>query len=109
MHAARNYGAEAVSVTQRLTELIRVGDSIHPDQLTDEALQCLTETLARYARKHLPEGYVLRLDCSAYAHEVTLQQVTDVHPDGWILEMTQLNEAEEHWGKACDYAQRRQT
>ena len=98
-----------MSDTARLAELIRDCDSIRPDELTDEALTCLTETLARYARKHLPEGYVLRLDCSAYAHEVTLQQVTDVKAGGGILEMTQLNEAEEHWGKACDYAQRRQT
>ena len=98
-----------MSDTQRLAELIQLGDSLHPDELTDEALACFTETLARYARKHLPEGYVLRLDCSAYAHEVTLLQVTDVKAGGGILEMTQLNEAPDHWGKACDYAQRRQT
>ena len=88
---------------ERLAEIIRIGDSIHPDELTDEALTCLTETLARYARKHLPEGFVLRLDCSAYAHEITLLQVTDTKGFSGILEMTQV-EAEDHWGKACDYA-----
>ena len=93
-----------MSNAEKLAEIIRIGDSIHPDELTDEALTCLTETLARYARKHLPEGYVLRLDCSAYAHEITLLQVTDVKAGGGILEMTQVNEAEDHWGKACDYA-----
>lgn len=96
-----------MSDTQRLAELIRFGDSIHPDELTDEVLACLTETLGRYARKYLPEGYVLRLDCSAYAHEVTLLQVTDVEADDRIVEMTQISEAEDHWGKACDYAIRR--
>ena len=93
-----------MSDTERLAEIIRIGDSIHPDELTDEALTCLTETLARYARKHLPEGFVLRLDCSAYAHEVTLLQVTDAKAGGGILEMTQINGAEDHWGRACDYA-----
>ena len=91
---------------EKLSEIIRIGDSIHPDELTDEALTCLTETLARYARKHLPEGFVLRLDCSAYEHEVTLLQVRDAKAGGGILEMTQVNGAEEHWGKACDYAMR---
>ena len=93
-----------MSEAERLAEIMRIGDSIHPDELTDEALTCLTETLARYARKHLPEGFILRLDCSAYAHEVTLLQVTDAKAGGGILEMTQV-EAEDHWGKACDYAQ----
>lgn len=93
-----------MSDTQRLAELIRLGESIHPDELTDEALACLTETLARYARKHLPEGYVLRLECSAYAHGVTLLQVTDVEADGEMLVMTQVEGAQDHWGKACDYA-----
>ena len=93
-----------MSEAERLAEIIRLGDSIHPDELTDEALTCLTETLARYARKHLPEGYVLRLDCSAYEHEITLLQVTDVKAGGGILEMTQVSGAEEHWGRACDYA-----
>jgi len=94
-----------VSDTQRLAELIRLGDSLHPDELTDEALACLIETLGRYARKYLPEGYVLRLECSAYAHQVTLLQVTDVQAGGGILEMTQVEGAPDHWGKACDYAQ----
>ena len=104
MHAARNDGAETVSDTQPLSYLIRLGDSIHPDELTDEALACLTESLARYARKYLPEGYVLRLEASAYAHGVTLFQVTDVEADGEMLVMTQVNEAPDHWGGACDYA-----
>lgn len=56
---------------ESLAEIIRSGDSIHPDQLTDEALASLTETLARYARRHLPEGYVLRLDCSAHASAIS--------------------------------------
>ena len=97
-----------MSDTQRLAELIRLGDGIHPDELTDEALTCLTETLARFARKHLPEGFVLRLDCSAYAHEITLLQVTDTKAGGGILEMTQVNDAPDHWGRACDCAQRGQ-
>ena len=96
-----------MSDTQQLSYLIRLGDSIHPDELTDEVLLCLTETLGRYARKYLPEGFVLRLECSAYAHGVTLLQVTDVEPDERIVELTQLNEAPDHWGKACDYAIRK--
>ena len=92
---------------QQLSYLIRLGDSIHPDELTDEAIAFLTETLARYARKHLPEGYVLRLDCSAYAHGVTLLQVTDAKAGGGILEMTHVEGAQDHWGKACDYAIRK--
>lgn len=107
MHAARNDGAEAVSDTTPLSYLIRLGDSIHPDELTDEALACLTETLGRYARKYLPEGYVLRLEASAYAHGVTLLQVTDAKAGGGILEMTQISEAPDHWGMACDYAIRK--
>lgn len=94
-----------MSDAETLAEIMRTGDSIPPDELTDEALTCFTETLARYARKHLPEGYVLRLDCSAYEHEITLLKVTDVKAGGGILEMTQVNGAEDHWGKACDYAQ----
>jgi hypothetical protein len=93
-----------MSDAETLAEIMRTGDSIPPDELTDEALTWLTETLARYARKYLPEGFVLRLDCSAYAHEITLLKVADVKAGGGILEMTQVNAAEDHWGKACDYA-----
>jgi len=88
-----------VSDAERLAEIIRIGDSIHPDQLTDEAFACLTETLARYARKHLPEGYVLRLDCWAYDHEVMLWKSTE-SGDG----LSHVSDAPREWGKACDYA-----
>lgn len=63
-----------MSDAETLAEIMRTGDSIPPDELTDEALTWLTETLARYARKYLPEGFVLRLDCSAYAHDDTLTE-----------------------------------
>ncbi|MFO0204136.1 MAG: hypothetical protein ACK528_13510 [Alphaproteobacteria bacterium] len=85
---------------ESLADILRIGDSIHPDHLTDEALTCLTETLARYARKHLPEGYVLRLDCSAHASAISLIKGSDEIQDG-----VQLKDCPEHWGRACDYAQ----
>ena len=106
MHAARNDGAETVSDTQPLSYLIRLGDSIHPDELTDEALACLTESLARYARKYLPEGYVLRLECSAYAYWVTLLQVTDEEDEAILEMLSKVEGVPDHWGKACDYAKR---
>lgn len=89
-----------MSNAEKLAEIIRIGDSIHPDELTDEALTCLTETLARYARKNLPEGFVLRLDCSAYASAISLIKGSDESQEG-----DYLRDCPEHWGKACDYAQ----
>lgn len=85
---------------ESLADITRIGDSIHPDQLTDEALTCLTETLARYARKHLPEGFVLRLDCSAHASAISLIKGSDEIQEGDCL-----TDCPEHWGRACDYAQ----
>ena len=96
-----------MSDAQPLSYLIRLGDSIHPDELTDEVFACLTETLGRYARKYLPEGYVLRLDCSAYAHGVTLLQVTDEEDDAILQMLSKVEGAPDHWGKACDYAIRK--
>ena len=85
---------------EKLAEIIRIGDSIHPDELTDEALTCFTETLARYARKHLPEGFLLRLDCSSHASAILLIKGSDEIEEG-----DYLKDCPEHWGKACDYAQ----
>ena len=70
------------------------------DEMTDEDLAQAVETLAAFARKYLPEGYVLRLDCSQHADGIQLFWSED--QEGFV-EPVPL-EGKEGWGFACDTA-----
>ena len=80
------------------------------DEMTDDDLAEAVETLASFARKFLPEGYVLRLDCSQHADGIQLiwceeSDLAGLQPGypGSPCESVPL-EGKEGWGYACDAA-----
>lgn len=70
------------------------------DEMTDDDLAEAVETLAAFARHYLPEGYVMRLECSQHGDRIQLLWSGD--QEGFV-EPVPL-EGKEGWGFACDAA-----
>ena len=70
------------------------------DQMTDDDLAQAVETLAAFAREYLPEGYVVRLDCSQHGDGIQLIWFEDGDGPGESVPL----EGKEGWGHACDAA-----
>ncbi len=80
------------------------------DEMTDDDLAEAVETLAAFARKYLPEGYVLRLDCSQHGDGIELlwfkeSDFAGLQPgySGSLGESVSLK-GKKGWGFACDAA-----
>jgi len=80
-----------------IVDMLVDGVTIPPEHVTDTDMTVMVETLAAYARKHLPEGFVLSLNCSRHAHKI------EVLLDGDQV-MRFVEDVPNHWGKACDRA-----
>lgn len=77
------------------------------DEMSDVDLAEAVETLAAFARKYLPEGYVLRLECSQHDDRIQLfwsedqdSPIESVDIAGTLSAYTDR----EGWGFACDAA-----
>ena len=70
------------------------------DEMTDDDLAEAVETLAAFARKYLPEGYVVRLDCSQHGDGIQLIWFEEPDTAGESVPL----EGKEGWGYACDAA-----
>ena len=84
------------------------------DEMTDDDLAEAVETLAAFARKYLPEGYVLRLDCSQHADGMQLIWFEEPDTAGESVDIAGTMSAYglrfakptggKGWGFACDAA-----
>ena len=74
------------------------------DEMTDDDLAEAVETLAAFARKFLPEGYVVRLECSQHDDRIQLFWSEDQDSPSESVDMTGTLSAfsrEDGWGYAC--------
>jgi hypothetical protein len=77
------------------------------DEMTDDDLAEAVETLVAFARKYLPEGYVLRLECSQHADGIQLIWFEEPDGPGESVDIAGTLSAytrREGWGFACDAA-----
>ena len=77
------------------------------DEMTDDDLAEAVETLVAFARKYLPEGYILRLDCSQHADGIQLIWLEEPDTAGESVDIAGTLSAytdREGWGFACDAA-----